>query len=118
MSLYKSAGLFLILISASFSSFSSSYLSSPPLFACKTEFPLSPVYPPRALALQIKGRVKISFDIDAFGKIVNFRILDAQPSNMFERSLKDAAKLARFDCYGIPRKGVILTATFMPSLVR
>ncbi|ENU2134905.1 TonB family protein [Salmonella enterica] len=117
MSVYKIAGLFFILMSASFSSFSS-YLNPPPLPVCKAEFPLSPVYPPRALALQIKGRVKISFDIDAFGKIVNFRILNAQPSNMFERSLKDAAILARFDCYGMPRKGLVFTVTFIPPPVR
>ncbi|ELD4018416.1 TonB family protein [Salmonella enterica] len=111
MSLYKSAGLFLILISASFSAFSSN-LNSPPLPVCKVDSPLSPVYPPRALALKIEGHVKIGFDIDAFGKIVNFRILDSHPSNMFERSLNDAVKLVRFDCYGIPRNGLVFTVTF------
>ncbi|ECO1013578.1 TonB family protein [Salmonella enterica subsp. enterica serovar Newport] len=117
MSVYKSAGLFLILISASFSSFSS-YLNPPPLPVCKEIFRFTPSYPPRALALRIEGRVKFSYDIDAFGKVVNVHILKAQPANMFERSLIDALSMWRYDCYGVPLKGLVTTVTFRLSPAR
>ncbi|ELD4016363.1 TonB family protein [Salmonella enterica] len=111
MSLYKSAGLFLILISASFSAFSSN-LNPPPLPVCKVDSPLSPVYPYRALALRIEGRVKFTYDVDSSGKVVNIRILDAKPAYMFERSIKNALKLLRFDCGGVPLKGPIVSYVF------
>ncbi|EHQ4618460.1 TonB family protein [Salmonella enterica] len=115
MSVYKSAGLLLILMSVSFSSFSSN-LNSASSPVCTSLVPFSPVYPYRALALKIEGRVKFTYDVDSSGKVVDIRILDAQPHNMFERSIKNALKLLRFDCGGIPLKGPIVNYVFrLPS---
>ncbi|EHJ0806461.1 TonB family protein [Salmonella enterica] len=115
MSVYKSVRLFLIIMSASFSSFSSNLN---PLFSpvCTSLVPFSPVYPYRAFVLKIEGYVKFTYDIDSFGKVVNIRILDAQPHNMFERSVKNALKSLRFDCGGIPLEGPIAAYRFrLPS---
>ncbi|EGC1291273.1 TonB family protein [Salmonella enterica] len=98
-------------MSASFSSFSS-YLNPPPLPACKDIYRVTPVYPLRASELRIEGAVKFSYDIDAFGKVVNVHILKSQPANMFEDSVKDALSIWRYDCYGVPQTGLVSTVTF------
>lgn len=111
MFINKSAGLLIVLMSASFGAVSSNFN---PAFSpvCTSLVPFSPVYPYRALALKIEGLVKFSYDIDSFGKVVNIRILDAKPANMFEPSVKNALKSLRFDCGGIPLKGPIVTYIF------
>lgn len=111
MSVYKIAGLFFILMSASFSSISSDFN---PAFSpvCTSLVPFSPVYPYRALALKIEGRVKFTYDVDSFGNVINIRILDAKPANMFERSIKNALKSLHFDCGGVPLKGPIANYVF------
>lgn len=111
MSLYKIAGLFFILMSFSSGAFSS-YLNPPPLPPCKDIYRPSPVYPLRALKLKLLGRVKFSYDIDAFGKVVNVNILESQPANMFEDSVRDALTMWRYDCYGVPQSGLVSTITF------
>ncbi|EKP8944853.1 TonB family protein [Salmonella enterica] len=117
MSIYKSAGLFLILISFS-SGASVSYLglpSSSPLSSappCKFISRPEAVYPPHLLDLRIEGRVKFIFDINSSGRVENFYILESQPANMFDDSVRDAVAMWRYDCYGVPRKGYVYSATF------
>ncbi|EEM6324558.1 TonB family protein [Salmonella enterica] len=117
MSIYKTAGLLLILISFS-SGASVSYLQlpsssslsfSPP---CKVISRPGPVYPSRLSDLRIEGRVKFIIDINSSGRVENFRILESQPANMFDDSVRDAVAMWRYDCYGVPRKAYVYTATF------
>ncbi|ENE8564928.1 TonB family protein [Salmonella enterica] len=111
MSLYKSAGLFFILFSASFSAFSfgsSSFVKD----RCIPLFLPSPEYPPRALALRLLGRVKFSYDINSLGLAENIRISEAQPKNMFELSVFHAVSKWRFDCHGVPQRGLMTTIIF------
>lgn len=49
-----------------------------------------PVYPSRALSRGIEGYVDLAFDITPAGSTTNIRVLEAQPSGVFERAAINA----------------------------
>ncbi|MDY6824586.1 MAG: energy transducer TonB [Thermodesulfobacteriota bacterium] len=55
-----------------------------------------PVYPLRARRMGIEGRVRVSFVVNESGKVQDIKILDAQPENIFEGSVRQCVSRWRF----------------------
>lgn len=57
---------------------------------------VTPVYPNRALERGIEGFVLLEFDIDEVGRVIDPRVLDAEPEGVFERAALRAIERWRF----------------------
>lgn len=55
-----------------------------------------PEYPRYALQRGIEGHVKLAFTINRAGRVENLRVIEASPSNVFEREARRAAQRWRF----------------------
>ncbi len=55
-----------------------------------------PEYPYRARQRGIEGHIKLAFTITAAGKVENIRVMEASPSNVFDREARRAASRWRF----------------------
>ncbi|MGL9723394.1 TonB family protein [Sodalis sp. (in: enterobacteria)] len=66
--------------------------ASPAPSAPRATFRSNPIYPPRARALGIEGRISVMYDVNAEGRVENIRIVAAQPRNMFERDVRLAMR--------------------------
>ncbi|MCO6524167.1 MAG: TonB family protein [Candidatus Schmidhempelia sp.] len=56
-----------------------------------------PDYPRRARDMKIEGRVVVLYDIDHRGYVVNIRIIEAKPNNIFNHSVRRAMGLWRYE---------------------
>lgn len=55
-----------------------------------------PEYPRRALDMRLEGYVIALFDINSDGRVENIRIIEAQPNNIFNRSVINAMKTWKY----------------------
>jgi len=55
-----------------------------------------PVYPQRAITRGIEGHVLVQFSIDELGRVVDARVLEAQPRGVFERAALQAVERFRY----------------------
>ncbi len=55
-----------------------------------------PVYPQRALSRGIEGHVLVQFTIDALGRVVDARVVEAQPAGIFDHAALQAVERFRY----------------------
>lgn len=55
-----------------------------------------PEYPRRALDMRLEGYVIAMFDVNSEGRVENIRIIEAQPNNIFNRSVINAMKTWKY----------------------
>jgi periplasmic protein TonB len=69
-----------------------------------------PDYPRRARDMKIEGHVVVVYDIDQKGHVVNIRIIEAKPSNIFNQSVRRAMGLWKYEPK--PAKDLKITIVF------
>lgn len=74
---------------------------------------VAPVYPPRAMAASVEGRVELSYRIGADGSVSQVRVLHAQPAGVFEDAARAALGAWRFPASAA---GQVRTQNFAFSL--
>ncbi|WP_241164353.1 TonB family protein [Serratia marcescens] len=80
-----------------------------PLFACGNVNKIE--YPKRAQSLNFTGFVDVLYDISIDGKVENVRITDANPRDVFDRSVMQQLGRWKFD-KGEAKKNVPLRIVF------
>jgi TonB family protein len=58
---------------------------------------VSPDYPPEAARRRIEGSVEVSFTVSPDGKVSDILIVNAEPSDIFDRAAVDAVRRWRYD---------------------
>ena len=77
----------------------------------------SPRYPWRARRDGVEGFVELAFSIDRKGHVTDIEVVDAMPSDTFERAAKKALKKWKFESQGEGAEPVRVVQTFDFSLV-
>jgi len=72
----------------------------------------NPKYPSGALRKGIEGSVLLEFAVDADGRVVAPRVVDAAPPGVFERAALDAVSKWSYQPLGIETKGMVVRLTF------
>ena len=68
-------------------------------------------YPTRAGDLRVSGNVSVLYDISEEGRTTNIRVLNAEPKNYFERTVKQDVSKWHF-AKDSPRKDVRLDVSY------
>ncbi len=58
---------------------------------------VAPAYPPRARARGVTGKVVLGLLIDASGRVLKVKVLEADPSGVFDQAAMDAVRGWRFE---------------------
>lgn len=67
---------------------------------------VNPKYPMDALRKGTQGWVKLAFDINEVGKVVNVSVLDSQPKRIFDKAAKHALKKWKYQAKSVDGKAV------------
>jgi protein TonB len=57
---------------------------------------VNPVYPKRAKMMKLEGFVKLEFTITRNGSVIDIKVLESEPKNVFDRSAKRALSKWKF----------------------
>lgn len=69
------------------------------------------IYPSRAWAHDKEGYVKITYDINAAGKVENAKVVEAEPKNLFEKSALDSIYKWKYEP-NKPTRGMEVTINY------
>lgn len=81
----------------------------------------TPIYPRRAIARGVEGKVIVQFDISERGDIVSSKIIAYQPTSVFNSAVLKALDLSKFDPVKVDGRPIItknVTQTFIFTLYR
>lgn len=67
---------------------------------------VNPKYPSDAIRKGVEGWVKLAFDINKVGKVVNISVLDAQPKRIFNKAAKQALRKWKYQAKSVEGKAV------------
>ncbi|MCY3626294.1 MAG: TonB family protein [Gammaproteobacteria bacterium] len=72
-------------------------------------FVVAPIYPRRALQLELEGWVHVKFDVTETGTVENVVVTDAEPKGVFDSAAKKAAEKFRFKPRVVNEKNIRVT---------
>jgi len=70
-------------------------------------FRVTPKYPIEAMRKGIQGWVKLAFDINEIGKVVNVSIIDSQPKRIFDKAARRALGKWKYQAKSVDGKSVL-----------
>ncbi len=82
-----------------------------PVMGCSSQTHQNVNYPDRAHMLRQNGVVVVNYDVNEFGHAENIQIISAEPSGVFEKSIKKDVGNWRFE-KGKPQQDITTTITF------
>lgn len=68
---------------------------------------VNPKYPVDAARNGTEGWVKLSFDIDAIGEVINVKVLDSLPKRIFDNAAKKALRRWKYQAKTVDGKSVL-----------
>ncbi|WP_286272242.1 energy transducer TonB [Thalassotalea hakodatensis] len=69
----------------------------------------NPRYPREALQRGLEGWVRLAFDINKIGEVINIQVVDSQPKRVFDKAAKQALKRWKYKAKSIDGKPIIQT---------
>ena len=72
-------------------------------------FMVTPIYPRRALQLELEGWVVVEFDVTETGNVENVVVYDAEPKGVFDSAAKKAAEKFRYKPKVVNEKPIRVT---------
>ena len=72
-------------------------------------FTVAPIYPRRALQLELEGWVIVEFEVTETGNVENVVVIDAEPKGVFDSAARKAAEKFRFRPQVVNEKPIRVT---------
>lgn len=67
---------------------------------------VNPKYPVKALQNGTQGWVKLAFDINEIGKVINVKVIDSEPKRVFDKAAKQALKKWKYRAKSVDGKQI------------